>query len=44
MTPALVDDGQPAWNRLIRFEDINGKERYGEPVDDDLDGTTPLCQ
>ncbi|KAL6903170.1 hypothetical protein GGI43DRAFT_401417 [Trichoderma evansii] len=37
MTPALVDDGQPAWNRLIRFEDINGKERYGEPVDDDLD-------
>ncbi|KAM0458859.1 hypothetical protein ACHAPV_005849 [Trichoderma viride] len=37
MTPALVGDGQPAWNRLIRFEDVNGKERYGEPVDDDLD-------
>ncbi|PTB36647.1 hypothetical protein M441DRAFT_51357 [Trichoderma asperellum CBS 433.97] len=37
MTPALLDDGQPAWNRLIRFEDINGKERYGEPIDDDLD-------
>lgn len=29
-----------AWNRLIRFEDINGKERYGEPIDDDLDGMT----
>lgn len=24
---------------MIRFEDINGQERYGEPIDDNLDGT-----
>ncbi|QYT00385.1 hypothetical protein H0G86_007469 [Trichoderma simmonsii] len=36
MTPILLED-QPVWNRLIRFEDVNGQERYGEPIDDDLD-------
>ncbi|KAL6872073.1 hypothetical protein J3F83DRAFT_760426 [Trichoderma novae-zelandiae] len=36
MTPILPDD-QPVWNRLIRFEDVHGQERYGEPIDDKLD-------
>ncbi|TFB00969.1 Fumarylacetoacetate hydrolase domain-containing protein [Trichoderma ghanense] len=36
MTPILLDD-LPVWNRLIRFEDVHGQERYGEPIDEDLD-------
>ena len=24
----------PEWNRLIRFQDVAGKVRYGEPNDD----------
>ncbi|PTB62622.1 hypothetical protein BBK36DRAFT_1144629 [Trichoderma citrinoviride] len=36
MTPILLDD-LPVWNRLIRFEDVHGQERYGEPVDEQLD-------
>ncbi|ETR99298.1 hypothetical protein M419DRAFT_86680 [Trichoderma reesei RUT C-30] len=36
MTPILLDE-VPVWNRLIRFEDGHGQERYGEPIDKHLD-------
>ncbi|KAL7812997.1 hypothetical protein V8C26DRAFT_436613 [Trichoderma gracile] len=36
MTPILLDN-LPVWNRLIRFEDVHGQERYGEPIDEHLD-------
>ncbi len=32
------------WDRLIRFEDESGLERYGEPVDKVMDGRSPLLR